>query len=214
MSIAHKVSLLDYGAGNVRSLRNAIKALGYEVEEINTGEEILNARAILFPGVGRYGQAMKAINQRGWFEALQTYLKAGRPFFGICLGMQSLFEGSEEDPGVPGLGIIPGMVTRFDSTDASVRIPQIGWNGLSLVKPSVMVEKLNETSKAYFVHSFCALPTEQNLDWVLGLTDYGEERYISMVQKGNICACQFHSISKKCCQMPKIWTRKRKCFYS
>lgn len=192
MSIAHKVSLLDYGAGNVRSLRNAIKALGYEVEEINTAEEILNARAILFPGVGRYGQAMKAINQRGWFEALQTYLKAGRPFFGICLGMQSLFEGSEEDPGVPGLGIIPGMVTRFDSTDASVRIPQIGWNGLSLVKPSVMVEKLNETSKAYFVHSFCALPTEQNLDWVLSLTDYGEERYISMVQKGNICACQFH----------------------
>lgn len=187
-----KVSLLDYGAGNVRSLRNAIKTLGYEVDDISTAEEILQAKAILFPGVGRYGQAMKAINERGWFEALQTYLKAGRPFFGICLGMQSLFEGSEEDPGVPGLGIIPGMATRFVMTSPDVRVPQIGWNGLSVVKPSVMMEKIDVSSKAYFVHSFCVMPTTDNLDWVLSLTDYCGQRYVSMVQKGNICACQFH----------------------
>lgn len=190
--MTEKVSLLDYGAGNVRSLRNAIKALGYEVVDISTAEEILHAKAILFPGVGRYGQAMKAINERGWFDALQTYLKAGRPFFGICLGMQSLFEGSEEDPGVPGLGIIPGMATRFVTSSPEVRVPQIGWNGLSVVKPSVMMEKIDSESKAYFVHSFCVMPTAENLDWVLSLTDYCGQRYVSMVQKGNICACQFH----------------------
>ena len=190
--MTEKVSLLDYGAGNVRSLRNAIKALGYEVVDISTADEIMQAKAILFPGVGRYGQAMKAINERGWFDALQTYLKAGRPFFGICLGMQSLFEGSEEDPGVPGLGIIPGMATRFVTSSPEVRVPQIGWNGLSVVKPSVMMEKLNSESKAYFVHSFCVLPTAENLEWVLSLTDYCGQRYVSMVQKGNITACQFH----------------------
>ena len=124
--MTEKVSLLDYGAGNVRSLRNAIKALGYEVVDISTADEIMQAKAILFPGVGRYGQAMKAINERGWFDALQTYLKAGRPFFGICLGMQSLFEGSEEDPGVPGLGIIPGMATRFVTPSSEIQFESDG----------------------------------------------------------------------------------------
>ena len=116
MSDFQTISLLDYGAGNVRSLRNAIRALGYEVQDISTPEEIHEAKMIIFPGVGSFGQAMTSLFERGWLDALKAYIKADRPFFGICLGMQSLFEGSEESPGVAGLGIIPGMITRFDSS--------------------------------------------------------------------------------------------------
>lgn len=105
--------------------------------------------------------------------------------------MQSLFEGSEETPGVEGLGIIPGMVTKFKSS-SDVRVPQIGWNGISPVKPSIALESIKNDETVYFVHSYCALPIEANLDWVLTLTDYGGQRYISSIQKGNILACQFH----------------------
>ena len=98
------IQLLDYGAGNVRSLRNAIKKLGYEIEDISTAEQIASADVIVFPGVGSFGQAMKSIDDKGWRTALKKYINDGKPFFGICLGMQSLFEGSEETPGVQGLG--------------------------------------------------------------------------------------------------------------
>lgn len=195
--MAGRVSLLDYGAGNVRSLRNAIRELGYEIDDISTAEEIAAAKVIVFPGVGSFGQAMQSLRAKGWTEALKAYLKADRPFFGICLGMQSLFEGSEESPGEEGLGIIPGQVTKFlttsSSSGASVRVPQIGWNGVSPVKDSPLLETITGTSDTvYFVHSFCAMPTEANLDWILTLTDYGDQRYISSVQKGNVCAAQFH----------------------
>ena len=188
-----RVSLLDYGAGNVRSLRNAIRALGYEIDDITTAAEITAASAIVFPGVGSFGQAMKSLRDKGWTEALRAYLLADRPFFGICLGMQSLFEGSEESPEEVGLGIIPGRVTKFiPSSSSTVRVPQIGWNGLSPCKPSPLLESLHASDTVYFVHSFCAMPSEANRDWALACTDYGEQRYISMVQRGNVCATQFH----------------------
>lgn len=117
MSSSVKVSLLDYGAGNVRSLRNAIKCLGYDIEDINTAEEILAAKVIVFPGVGSFGQAMKSLQDRGWKEALKTYIHSNRPFFGICLGMQSLFEGSEETPGttqkLPFLQLLTKIKTKI-----------------------------------------------------------------------------------------------------
>lgn len=190
----NRVSLLDYGAGNVRSLRNAIKALGFEIDDISTADEIAAARVIVFPGVGSFGQAMQSLRDKGWTEALKAYLMADKPFFGICLGMQSLFEGSEESPDEVGLGIIPGRVTKFLSA-GGVRVPQIGWNGVSPVKASPVLESINGSGNAdtvYFVHSFCAMPSEANRDWILTVTDYGEQRYISMVQKGNVCAAQFH----------------------
>lgn len=105
--------------------------------------------------------------------------------------MQSLFQGSEESPDVPGLGIIPGIVTRFDTSDGK-RVPQIGWNGVYQVKPCVLLESISVTDTVYFVHSFCAMPTVENIGWVLGVTDYGSQKYISMIQKGNVIACQFH----------------------
>lgn len=189
-----KVQLLDYGAGNVRSLRNAIKSLDFEVIDLQSAEDIASADCIIFPGVGSFGQAMESLRTRGWIEPLKAYLRADKPFFGICLGMQSLFEGSEESPGAVGLGIIPGMVTRFlQGSDEHVSVPQIGWNGITAVKPSCCLENINiNNDKVYFVHSFCALPIETNLDWVLTVTDYGTQRYISMIQKGNVVATQFH----------------------
>ena len=138
-----EVSLLDYGAGNVRSLRNAIKALGYDIVDINTAEEIAAASVIVFPGVGKLGQCVQSLKSKGWLEPLRAYVRADRPFFGICIGMQCLFEGSDESPEQEGLGIVPGRITRFNAVNESgtkVRVPQMGWNGISPVKDSVVLE--------------------------------------------------------------------------
>lgn len=185
-----KVSLLDYGAGNIRSLRNAIRTLGYEITDITNPEDIASAALIVFPGVGNFGQAMQSLEAKGLKEPLIAYINSNRPFFGICIGMQSLFEGSQESPGEKGLGIIPGTITRFSST-TGVKIPQIGWNGVSAVSNTPVLEGITLDNKVYFVHSYCAMPTEKNLEWVMATTDYGQ-RYISMVQRGNIVATQFH----------------------
>lgn len=124
---------------------------------------------------------------------MQRYIKANRPFFGICLGMQSLFEGSDESPDDIGLSIIPSRVTRFvSSATERTRVPQIGWNGVTLVKSCPVTDFLTSADSVYFVHSFCAMPSAANLDWALGVTDYSGQRYISIVQKGNVMATQFH----------------------
>lgn len=190
MSEFQVVTILDYGAGNVRSLRNAIKKLGYTIKDAVTAADILDASVIVFPGQGCFGQAMKSLREKRWVEALQAYLRADRPFFGICLGMQLLFEASEESPGEAGLGIVPGMIKRFVPNGISV--PQIGWNGVSSVKSCSVLENISDADRVYFVHSFYASPAMENLDWILSLTDYGAHRYISIVQKGNVVGAQFH----------------------
>jgi len=124
------ISLLDYGAGNVRSLRNAIHALGFELTEIERPEDILKAERLIFPGVGAFGAAMERLHRLGYVEPLKEYLAADRPFLAICVGLQTLFEGSEESPGVPGLGIIPGQIRRFAGQGLSV--PHMGWNSVRL----------------------------------------------------------------------------------
>mmetsp|Transcript_26144 Transcript_26144/g.26372 ORF Transcript_26144/g.26372 Transcript_26144/m.26372 type:complete len:568 (+) Transcript_26144:70-1773(+) len=189
--IERKVSLLDYGAGNVRSLRNAIKFLGFEVVDIISPGDIEKANAIIFPGVGNFGQAMQSLESKGFMEPLKAFVNANRPFFGICIGMQALFEGSDESLEDKGVGIIPGRISKFDAS-VGIRVPHIGWNGYSPVKESMANEGILPTDKVYFVHSFCALPTIENLSWILSVTDYGPQRYISMVQRGNVLGCQFH----------------------
>ncbi|HDG98836.1 MAG TPA: imidazole glycerol phosphate synthase subunit HisF [Desulfobacterales bacterium] len=180
------ISLLDYGAGNVRSVINAIKSLGHELRIITSPKDILEAERIVFPGVGNFGQIMANLTQKGYVEPLKTYLMDNRPFFGICLGLQVLFEGSEEAPGVPGLGIFKGMVRRFE-IDFSV--PHIGWNGIVPHKPSKIFADLKGDEKFYFVHSYYVAPEDQFI--VLTTTDYGV-RFVSSVQRGNIIATQFH----------------------
>jgi len=213
------ISLLDYGAGNVRSVYNAIVACGYpNVQLITTPEQILEARVIIFPGVGSYHSAMTVLKERGYDVAMKEYLANGdRPYLGICLGMQTLFEGSDEklahdsakiegndDDELPGLGIIPGRVIKFDATTRSV--PHIGWNGIILHQKSPAMKYLHPTtaasttilgSEVYFVHSYYAPIIDDecsnsNSEWILTSTTYEGQAYISSIQKGSIVATQFH----------------------
>ena len=149
------ITLLDYGAGNVRSVVNAIESLGEQVRIVETGEDILSAEKLVFPGVGAFGNMMEILNRKNFVAPLMAYLKADRPFLGICLGLQALFSDSEEAPNVPGLGFIPGTVKRF-SVDLSV--PHIGWNGLNIHKPSSLFLNLLGDEKFYFVHSYHVCP--------------------------------------------------------
>jgi len=182
------ISLLDYGAGNVRSVRNAILKLGFTVVDVKSPEDIRKAEKLIFPGVGSFGSAMERLKGLGYIEPLIAHIRADKPFLGICLGLQTLFESSEESFGVEGLSIIPGKVRKFDEKKRSV--PQIGWNGVRLHKDSPLFNGY-KGEKLYFVHSYRAERLPENSDWVLTTTDYGEE-FVSGVRKGNIAAFQFH----------------------
>jgi len=173
------VTLLDYGAGNVRSVRNAIVRCGFEVVEATSPEDVLTAEKLIFPGVGSFGFCMGQLEKSGYSEALKQRIAENRPLLGVCLGMQLFFEGSEESPGVAGLGVIPGVVTRFD--EGSVEsIPHMGWNGARTIRPGSstlldgMLDERGYTDKLYFVHSYRAMLSEDNADWVLTMTDYGD----------------------------------------
>ncbi len=188
------VHLLDYGAGNVRSVRNAIIKCGYKVVTIENAEEIKSAETLVFPGVGSFGNAMRRMKTKGFVEPLKEYIAANKRFLGICLGMQTLFEGSEEDESEKGLGIIKGTVKHFKSVStAGLSVPHIGWNGVNWKKGSRLYSKEHDLGsfRAYFVHSYCAIPSAENEDWVLSTTTYDTE-FISSVQKGNVMATQFH----------------------
>jgi len=187
------VSLLDYGAGNVRSVRNAIAALGYSIEDITSPEQITSpsTKCIIFPGVGAYGTAMNVLNEKGYVEPLKEYLASGRPYFGICLGMQSLFESSDESgASVSGIGVIPGHITKFDASKMAV--PHIGWNGRQICQESPLFKYVSGDDCVYFVHSYYARVDTTPNEWILTKTVYEGQEYVSSIQKGNICACQFH----------------------
>ena len=164
------ITLLDYGAGNVRSVINAIESLGETVKIVSHRDDITAAEKLVFPGVGNFGSMMDILEKKNYVEQLRTYLDSGRPFFGICLGLQALFEKSEEAPDKNGLGIIPGVVKRFD---IDLSVPHIGWNGIKVKQPSRIFNKLQGDEKFYFVHSFHVAP--ENDATVLTKTDYGYE---------------------------------------
>ncbi len=180
------ITLLDYGAGNVRSVINAIESLGETVKLVKTGEDILDAEKLVFPGVGSFGSMMRILNEKNYVDPLNVYLQSNRPFLGICLGLQVLFKSSEEAPGVQGLDYIPGIVKRF-LIDLSV--PHIGWNGLNFKQASRIFNGLRGNEKFYFVHSYHVVPEDKTA--VLTTTNYGYE-FVSSIQKGNIIATQFH----------------------
>jgi glutamine amidotransferase/cyclase len=180
------ITILDYGAGNVRSLVNAVESLGETVRFVSSARDIAEAGKLIFPGVGAFGSMMQVLRDRGFVEPLRTYLGSGRPFFGICVGLQALFEGSEEAPGIAGLGWFSGTVKRFDTTLA---VPHIGWNGLAIRQASPVFQGLTGDEKFYFVHSYHVAPTEPDI--VLATTDYGYA-FVSAVQRNNLVATQFH----------------------
>lgn len=181
------ITLLDYGAGNVRSVANAVEKLGGRIKPVTKPGDILDAEKILFPGVGNYENMIRILNEKKYIEPLREYLKADQPFLGICLGMQALFEGSEEDfSGNPSLGILKGRVTRF-STGLSV--PHIGWNGINIKQDSPLLDQIDPDTKFYFVHSYHIEPEDPEV--VLTTTEYGYE-FASSVQKGRVMGTQFH----------------------
>ena len=180
------ITLLDYGAGNVRSVINAIESLGETVALVSRGDDIVTAEKMIFPGVGNFGSMMQTLYNKNYVEPLKDYLRSGRPFWGICLGLQALFEGSEEAPGIEGLGIIPGSVKRF-IVDLSV--PHIGWNGINVKHPSPLFNGLQGQEKFYFVHSYHVVPDDDAA--VLATTNY-EVEFVSAVQNGLVIATQFH----------------------
>ncbi len=180
------ITLLDYGAGNVRSVINAIESLGETVKIVARGEDILAAEKLVFPGVGAFGNMMRILQEKKYVDPLKAYLHSNRPFLGICLGLQALFEHSEEAPDINGLGLIAGSVKRFS---INLSVPHIGWNGLNFKQGSRIFSGLSGDEKFYFVHSYHVATDDAAV--ILTTTDYGC-RFVSSIQRGNIIATQFH----------------------
>ncbi|KAI9655039.1 MAG: Histidine biosynthesis bifunctional protein hisB [Alyxoria varia] len=191
------VHLLDYVAGNIRSLVNAIEKIGYTVEWIKNPDDIAHAEKLILPGVGHFGHCLSQLHKDGYVDPLLQYINTGKPFMGICVGLQALFEGSDENPDVSGLGVIGGKLLRFSDHHKSV--PQIGWNsaiaGSKELDADVSIYGLRQTSKYYYVHSYFAPYHEGALEtggWTVATAQYGDETFIGAVAKENIFATQFH----------------------
>jgi len=182
------VALIDYGIGNIRSVEKALRHLGAPVRITRDPDEIRRADRIVFPGVGAFGDGMEAVRRLGLEAPLREAIDAGTPFLGICLGMQLLFQVSEEMGEHQGLGIFPGRVVRFPD-GMGLKVPQIGWNQLHRQRPHPLLEGVPDGAYVYFVHSYYCRPADPSL--VLATTDYGLE-YASVVGRGHVFGLQFH----------------------
>lgn len=181
------IAIVDYGAGNLRSVALGFARIGAETMVTRDPAVLAQADGLVLPGVGAFADAMQALQKSGVIPALQTFAENGKPLLGICLGMQALFDGSEEGPGVTGLGLIPGRVRRLPG--CGLKIPHMGWNTLEPAKVSPLLDGLPETPYVYFVHSFAC--EADNPGDVLAVTNYGV-RFHAVVQRGNIMGMQFH----------------------
>src|SRR4051812_22418436 len=153
MAASSVTTIVDYGAGNLRSVRNTLEAIGAEYEVVNDPDAVLRARRIILPGVGHFGQMMRALDDLQLRAPLCEQIGEGVPFLGICVGLQCLFETSEESPGSEGLGILPGRVRKFVG---EARVPHMGWNSLELRRPSRLLQGLGDSPFTYFAHSYFA----------------------------------------------------------
>jgi glutamine amidotransferase len=184
------IAIIDYKAGNLTSVKLAFQALGADAEITNDADTILSADRVVFPGVGAAGAAMEYLNQTGLAATIKTKIGTGDPFLGICFGMQLLFEFSEEDGGVPCLGVFPGQVKRFNPIHAKYKIPHMGWNSVTIKKSHPLLADIEDQSEFYFVHSYYPASSDEAL--IFGQTDYAEANFTSMVGRGNVFATQFH----------------------
>ncbi|KAI0143072.1 putative bifunctional histidine biosynthesis protein hishf [Xylariaceae sp. FL1272] len=185
------VHLLDYVAGNVRSLVNAIEKCGYTVSWIRSPADLSSADSLILPGVGHFGHCLSQLASADYIPAIRAHIDSGKPFLGICVGLQALFEGSSEDDSVAGLGTIKGKLNRFNDTDKSV--PHIGWNSANASSKSLY--DLRPESKYYYVHSYKMPYVPGDLEsqgWTVATGSYGGETFVGAVAKGNILATQFH----------------------
>ena len=181
-------AVIDYDAGNIRSVEKALLALGEEVLVTRDKEAILSAERIILPGVGAFGDAMGRLHNYGLVDVIRQAAAENIPFLGICLGLQLLFERSEESGRVQGLGILKGEILRIPD-HADVKVPHIGWNSIALTNSGRLFKGVPEHSYVYFVHSYFLRAAEEEI--VTASTVYGTQIHAS-VEKGNIFACQFH----------------------
>ena len=183
------IALLDYGAGNVRSVQKALTAAGAEVQLVASPEEVARADAGVLPGVGAFDACVNAMQRQELFAAAKDFIGTGKPFLGICVGYQALFEKSEEfNSCAAGLGIFGGSVVRF--AENGLKVPQIGWNQIEIAKPDCPILKgIDSGSHFYFVHSFFPKPVDESI--IATRTTYGE-KFASAVWRDNVFATQFH----------------------
>lgn len=190
------IAVIDYGAGNIRSVQNAVRILGEEPVLTGDADRIAAADRVILPGVGAFGDAMGRIRQAGLEEVILDVCRSGKPFLGICLGLQLLFDESEESPGVKGLGILRGKVVKFPSDmpdpfhkGAVLKVPEIGWNDLTFPNPGRLFREVPEHSYVYFVHSYYLKADDPSI--VTARSGYGVS-FDASVESGNVFACQFH----------------------
>ena len=182
-----KIAIIDYGMGNLHSAAKALEKVGAQVAVTRDPERVRQADKVVLPGVGAFGDCMKNLNERELAPVIHEVIAAGKPFLGICVGLQMLFEGSEEDPGVAGLGIFKGLVRKIIAP--GLKVPHMGWNSLAFQATSPLFQGLPPAAYVYFVHSFHAVPTDESC--ITAVTDYGGQE-TAAVGRGLIQAVQFH----------------------
>jgi imidazole glycerol-phosphate synthase subunit HisH len=180
------IAVVDYGIGNLRSAEKALQHLGADARLTADARDIARAEQVVLPGVGAFGACMQALRASGLEAVTREAATDGRPFLGICIGMQMLFDASDEAPGVAGLGVVGGRVTRLPST---VRLPQIGWNTIDVMTGSRLGASLPDPAWLYFVHSFVPEPDDDAV--VTAWCDYGR-RFAAAIEAGPVWATQFH----------------------
>ncbi|MEO5716159.1 MAG: imidazole glycerol phosphate synthase subunit HisH [Luteolibacter sp.] len=185
-----KTGIIDYGGGNLRSVANALRSLGEDPVIIASPDEVGDSTHLLLPGQGEFGDTMQRLEQRGLASFLKNWIAADKPYFGICVGYQILFDGSEEAPETAGLGIVPGVVRRFKD-EPGLKIPHMGWNSATATRGETRVwQGLGEEPYFYYIHSFFPEPSDPSD--VVAETTYGTQTFAGAVERGNMFACQFH----------------------
>ena len=188
------IAIIDYDMGNVRSVQKAFEAVGHQAVITRNRQVIADASHVVLPGVGAFGDCMRNLESYNLIDPIHQSIHSGKPFLGICLGLQLLFTESEEFGSHKGLNVIAGKVIRFQSKAAEdgvglLKIPHMGWNAIRLRKPSPLLEGLSDGCYMYFVHSYYVAPADE--DMVCTATDYGKT-FVSSIGRDNIFACQFH----------------------
>lgn len=182
------ISIVDYGMGNLRSVQKAFEKLGTPAQIVTRPEQIAAAEKLVLPGVGAFRDAIRELETQELVAPIKAHIAADKPFLGICLGLQMLFDISYEDGEWPGLGVVPGKVVRF-ADHPELKVPHMGWNQLEVVGAPRLLDGIPRDAYFYFVHSYFVEPTDENV--IAARTDYGQ-RFVSMIARNNLFATQFH----------------------
>lgn len=183
-------AIIDYGMGNLTSVLNAVESLGQRGDIIQNANRLIDYQAVILPGVGAFGHGIENLRKSGWVTALNEFvIDRGRPFLGLCLGMQLLATSGCEHGFHQGLNWIPGIVEKLSTKHATVRLPHIGWNEVQLIQKNSLYRKLGESQTFYFVHSYAFHPEDENV--ITGVASHGE-KFVASIEKDNIFATQYH----------------------